>query len=495
MGHARALLGLEQKRQQAEVAAHVAAKKLSVRETEALVRRMTETGPQSLKKRPRASIRTSRSSKAIWPRNSARKCTSSIRPRARASSSSAYRSLDELDGILGHIRWAQADASKHGSYSRMRAAHSLIRTSLTASLRYLALVCLYTAACVSAARADIVVDGRPKNPNQTAPRPRAPIGGVSSRSRSTVPRYGNRMSIVATPQGLAVFFVFDHPEGERRIKPRSPRDAERLIGESLMLLVDFDATGQSAYEFSLGLGGSVRDGLVTNQNEFDRDWDTASGSTPSAETRRSMVRGAADSVVEHRDARLGCVSHRTIAIYASRYLYDRAERFACPGLDSESSVFLADFKHVEVAQHEGAGGIDFVPYVAANADLVNDHTRFRTGADFHWKPSSQFRLAGDVEPGLPGQVESDELIINFSAIEYGLHGQAAVLHGERGDLRSAANVPRMASTHLYATNRCRMPDDARAGASDIDAGLKLSGTRATVGKSRRVRRARSGVRE
>ena len=41
MGHARALLGLETNRQQAEVGALVAKKKLSVRETEALVKRLT----------------------------------------------------------------------------------------------------------------------------------------------------------------------------------------------------------------------------------------------------------------------------------------------------------------------------------------------------------------------------------------------------------------------------------------------------------------------
>ena len=45
MGHARALLGLPQRRQQIEVAALVARKRLSVRETENLVRRMIEPAP------------------------------------------------------------------------------------------------------------------------------------------------------------------------------------------------------------------------------------------------------------------------------------------------------------------------------------------------------------------------------------------------------------------------------------------------------------------
>ena len=65
MGHARALLGLENKRQQAEVGALVAKKKLSVRETEALVKRLAAQPQAAARRRARrAPIRTSASSKA-----------------------------------------------------------------------------------------------------------------------------------------------------------------------------------------------------------------------------------------------------------------------------------------------------------------------------------------------------------------------------------------------------------------------------------------------
>ena len=47
MGHARALLALSARRQQAEVAVLVAKKSLSVRETEALVRRMQQRGKEA----------------------------------------------------------------------------------------------------------------------------------------------------------------------------------------------------------------------------------------------------------------------------------------------------------------------------------------------------------------------------------------------------------------------------------------------------------------
>jgi ParB family transcriptional regulator, chromosome partitioning protein len=103
MGHARALLGLEAKRQQAEVAALVAKKKLSVRETEALVRRL-QTGPQSLKEEtPRADPNITKLETEL-----AEKLGAKVHFQHSSSGKGklviSYHSLDELDGILEHIR-------------------------------------------------------------------------------------------------------------------------------------------------------------------------------------------------------------------------------------------------------------------------------------------------------------------------------------------------------------------------------------------------------
>ena len=43
------------------------------------------------------------------------------------------------------------------------------------------------------------------------------------------PRFGNEVQIVATPQGLAAGFTIDQPAGERRDRPRTPRDSEGLV--------------------------------------------------------------------------------------------------------------------------------------------------------------------------------------------------------------------------------------------------------------------------
>jgi ParB family chromosome partitioning protein len=101
MGHARALLALTAGRQQAEVANLVAKKGLSVRETEALVRRLANPPSAAEPRREDPNIR--RLEQELAGKLGAKvlfQHTSSGRGKLVIN----YNSLDELDGILGHIQ-------------------------------------------------------------------------------------------------------------------------------------------------------------------------------------------------------------------------------------------------------------------------------------------------------------------------------------------------------------------------------------------------------
>jgi len=101
MGHARALLGLTSRRQQIEVAALVAKKGLSVRDTEALVRRLLSPadadGPSRALdpdiNRLQLELADKLGAKVLFQH------TASGKGRMVVS----YNSLDELEGILAHI--------------------------------------------------------------------------------------------------------------------------------------------------------------------------------------------------------------------------------------------------------------------------------------------------------------------------------------------------------------------------------------------------------
>jgi len=100
MGHARALLALTARRQQIEVAALVAKKALSVRETEALVRRLLAPPPPHGETPPDPDIRR-------LELELADKLGAKVAFQHTASGKGklvvAYNSLDELEGILAHI--------------------------------------------------------------------------------------------------------------------------------------------------------------------------------------------------------------------------------------------------------------------------------------------------------------------------------------------------------------------------------------------------------
>ena len=105
MGHARALLGLTQRRQQIEVGTLVAKKNLSVRETEALVRSMLARA---------SGAAPTRDSKGLDPNvqrlqdELSEKLGAPVKIEHSGSGKGkvvvTYHSLDELDGILTHIR-------------------------------------------------------------------------------------------------------------------------------------------------------------------------------------------------------------------------------------------------------------------------------------------------------------------------------------------------------------------------------------------------------
>jgi ParB family chromosome partitioning protein len=103
MGHARAVLALTQRRQQTEVALLVAKKSLSVRETEALVRRLQSPAAASSNGASSRDPNVERLEQELTEKLGARVAIQQ-RGGGKGKLVVSYNSLDELDGILAHIR-------------------------------------------------------------------------------------------------------------------------------------------------------------------------------------------------------------------------------------------------------------------------------------------------------------------------------------------------------------------------------------------------------
>jgi ParB family chromosome partitioning protein len=104
MGHARALLALTQPRQQSEVGALVAKKGLSVRETEALVKKMLTPGQDIRDREPeRRDPNITKLEQDLADKLGA-KVQLQHAAKGKGKLVINYNSLDELDGILAHLQ-------------------------------------------------------------------------------------------------------------------------------------------------------------------------------------------------------------------------------------------------------------------------------------------------------------------------------------------------------------------------------------------------------
>jgi len=107
MGHARALLGLTSARQQVEVGALVAKKGLSVRETEALVKRMlthAQSASRPSEEAARRDPNITRLEQDLCDKLGAKVLLQHGGGSGKGKLVITYNSLDELDGILAHIQ-------------------------------------------------------------------------------------------------------------------------------------------------------------------------------------------------------------------------------------------------------------------------------------------------------------------------------------------------------------------------------------------------------
>lgn len=282
------------------------------------------------------------------------------------------------------------------------------------------------------------------------------------------PGFPTRVLLLSTGEGLAAAFICEQPADESRTRTVAKRDASKFDADSVSLLVDFDGTGEIGYEFSVSIAGSYRDGNIVNEVKTNYDWDglwqRAVSEEPDKWTAEILLPW---SIVAMRE---GDGKKRRIGVSFQRRLNSSNETFAFPDASISRSRFVSDFEPVEVDRYT-AKEFYVVPYFTVLSDLVKNDTTGKAGMDLFWKPSGRFQLTATVNPDF-GQVESDDLVINFSAIETLFSDKRPFFTENQGIFDGF--MP--ASYRLFYTRRIGGPNDRDGGASDIDGALKVIGS-------------------
>ncbi|MCL1635208.1 DUF5916 domain-containing protein [Luteimonas sp. SX5] len=274
--------------------------------------------------------------------------------------------------------------------------------------------------------------------------------------------------ILSTPEGLAIAFRNVQPASVPRTRQRVQRDFEDQV-DRVNLMVDFDGDGRTGYNFTIASTGGVADAVITNENQFNDDWDGNWKHAVSEEGDTWSVEMLIPWYIAPMHKADG--DRRKMKIYLDRVIGSSGERSAWPTASFERPRFLSDFKEVEMAQYSQSL-IALTPYVSGLYDNINGDSDFDGGVDIFWKPNGQFQATATINPDF-GQVESDDLVVNFSATETFISDKRPFFTENQGIFEYT--TPSDFSQLLY-TRRIGAPADDGNGAGDITAAVKLNGS-------------------
>jgi hypothetical protein len=329
------------------------------------------------------------------------------------------------------------------------------------------LLACWMAAAAAAPAPPVRIDGRPDEPAWAD----AQVFGdfvVTEPYTLAAPAHPTEARLLATPQGIAIAFRATQPPGVPRLRERTPRDAD-IPGDRVNVFIDFNGERKVAYNFTIGLSGALQDATWTNEVAYSPDWDgewqAAVAEDEAGWTAEFLLPWSVAPMAGSGTPR------RTIAVLFDRVLGATAERSASAPASFTRPRFVSDFPQVEIDQYQ-ASVLDLFPYATLAHDLIDGGNDGKAGLDVFWKPSGDFQLTAALNPDF-GQVEADELVVNFDAVEVFFSDKRPFFTENQSlfDLRTPDDG------QLVYTRRIGGPRDDQPGrAAEIDAALKVTGS-------------------
>lgn len=281
-------------------------------------------------------------------------------------------------------------------------------------------------------------------------------------------RHPTEAWILATPEGLAVAFRNTKLPGVATPRQQSRRDQDVSI-DRVNVMLDFEGAGRTGYDLTVTASGGIQDATITNSGNFSTDWD---GRWEHAVVDAADVWTAELLIPWHtapmRQAKDG---KRRLGIYLDRVVGSLGERMAWPAVTFERPQFLAQFQQLEVPVYSQAL-LAVTPYGVGLQDLVAKQQQLDAGLDLFWKPNGQFQLSAALNPDF-GQVESDALVVNFSAQET-FYGDKRPFFTENQGFFDFSLLSE--NSQLLYTRRVGAMADDGSGPADIRGAIKFNGS-------------------
>lgn len=301
-----------------------------------------------------------------------------------------------------------------------------------------------------------------------------------------------RMYMFYTERGFYLGAEMDQ-DPDTLVERLTSRDQGRLNRDYFAFTLDTSGEARYGFWFQTSLGDSVTDGTILPEARYSVNWNGA--------WQRSSKRTATGWNVEFYIpwSILSMPQNsgtRTIGVFASRRVAYLNERWAWPALPFTQSKFFSRYQKLEVENVSPRQQWSAFPYAAVTRDHIEKGNAYKAGAEIFWRPSTNFQATATINPDF-GTVESDEVVVNFSANEvffpeqrlFFLEGQEIFTTSPRSDPRRNFNPLSLVNTRRIGGKALEpeIPDDITVEGAELNQPTELLGAIKATGQVGQLR--------
>ena len=233
-------------------------------------------------------------------------------------------------------------------------------------------------------------------------------------------RWSTSAEITSSPEGIHIKVNCQQPASVVRAAPTRARDSKDLESDAVSVVIDFDGTGQRAYVLSVSRSNVQRDATLGRDGIVNTDWDGRWTSSISERSGLPENEGQSGweakldipwTMVSMRSAYRG---KRAIGVQVQRVVKFDNETYSEPAVGAQDPTLLSKLTRIELDAFE-ASSFDISVFSSFGANFNTGDIRERAGADLFYRGRGA-QLNVSISPDF-GQVEADDLVVNFDAIE------------------------------------------------------------------------------
>ena len=221
-----------------------------------------------------------------------------------------------------------------------------------------------------------------------------------------------KVLVLEDEEGIYLGFI-NYQDQETIRTQKHQRDDEMANADMVGVSIDFDGDGLLSYGFSISAGGSILDNVVRNENEVNYDWDADWGYGVNIDGDIWYAEMFIPWSVAPMKAQRG--DKRKVKLSFYRWLRGEFKVYTTIKGNPRTEKFISIFNDYEFNNYS-VSKIDYFPYLNLSEDRVLDENVSKVGAEIFWKIDAGKQLNIAINPDF-GQVESDELVVNFNSSE------------------------------------------------------------------------------